>query len=191
MAFIRESGVAGATLGVSPAPRTRTASGDDRRPSIPTGARAPPSSVCDNLEMSSWGDIEKDAPDFALRVRKRFEAGTNKTPASLRRDGAPRISASEMEFGTDGEVTVGMMPGSMKLLDARRDPRVALHSPALEPPKDDPSSSPGDAKSRAGTWTDMVSPGWAGNLTSMTSMWMMPTSGWRTVIFPVRACSTL
>jgi len=51
-----------------------------------------------------------------------------------------------MEFGTDGEVTVGMMPGSMKLLDVRRDLRVALHSPALEPPKDDPSSSPGDAK---------------------------------------------
>jgi len=43
----------------------------------------------------------------------------------------------------------------------------------------------------AGTWTDMVSPGWAGNFVSMTSMWMIPTSGWRTVIFPVRACSTL
>ncbi len=39
-----------------------------------------------------------------------------------------------------------MMPGSMKLLDVRRDSRVALHSPTLEPPKGDPSSGPGDAK---------------------------------------------
>jgi len=30
---------------------------------------------------------------------------------------------------------------------------------------------------RAGTWTDMVSAGWAGNFVSMTSMWMIPTSG--------------
>jgi hypothetical protein len=40
--------------------------------------------------------IEHDAPDFAARVRSRFEAGTNKTLATLRRDGAPRISASEL-----------------------------------------------------------------------------------------------
>jgi len=51
-----------------------------------------------------------------------------------------------MEFSSAGEVTLGMMPGSTKLLDVRRDPRVALHSPTLEPPKDDPSSGPGDAK---------------------------------------------
>ncbi len=37
-----------------------------------------------------------------------------------------------MEFSSDGEVTLGMMPGSMKLLDVRRDPRVALDSPTLE-----------------------------------------------------------
>ena len=39
-----------------------------------------------------------------------------------------------------------MMPGSTKLLDVRHDPRVALHSPTLEPPKDDPGSGLGDAK---------------------------------------------
>jgi hypothetical protein len=63
----------------------------------------------------------------------------------LRRDGAPRISGSELQFA-DGEVTLGMMSGSMKLLDVRRDPRVALHSPTIEPPKDDMSAWPGDAK---------------------------------------------
>jgi hypothetical protein len=51
-----------------------------------------------------------------------------------------------MEFSSDGEVTLGMMVGSMKLFDVRRDPRVALHSPTLEPPKDDPRSGPRDAK---------------------------------------------
>jgi hypothetical protein len=39
-----------------------------------------------------------------------------------------------------------MMGGSMKLLDVRRDPRVALHSPTIEPPKHDMSTWPGDAK---------------------------------------------
>ena len=96
--------------------------------------------------MPSWSEIELDAPDFAVRVRNRFDAGTNKTLATLRRDGAPRLSASETEFSAEGEVTLGMMSGSMKLLDVRRDPRVALHSPTMEPSKDDPGSGPGDAK---------------------------------------------
>jgi len=50
-----------------------------------------------------------------------------------------------MTFSSDGEVTLGMMPASMKLRDVRRDPRVALHSPTLEPPAD-PTQWEGDAK---------------------------------------------
>jgi hypothetical protein len=96
--------------------------------------------------MPAWHEIEKDAPEFARRVRSRFDAGTNKTSASLRRDGAPRVNASEMEFSSDGEVTLGMMSDSMRLLDVRRDPRVAIHGPTFEPPTDDPNSGPGDAK---------------------------------------------
>jgi hypothetical protein len=45
--------------------------------------------------MASWRQIEKDAPEFAVRVRARFDAGTNKMIATLRRDGSPRISATE------------------------------------------------------------------------------------------------
>ena len=93
--------------------------------------------------MASWADIERDAPELAERVRQRFDAGTNKTIATLRRDGAPRISGSELGF-VDGEVVLGMMPGSMKLLDVRRDPRIAVHSPTVEPPDD--GAWPGDAK---------------------------------------------
>jgi hypothetical protein len=106
--------------------------------------------------VAPWREIEREAPDFAARVRERFDAGTNKTIATLRRDGAPRISASELTFA-DGEVTLGMMSGSVKLLDVRRDPRIAVHSPTIEPPADDPSAGPGDAK-LAGTVVEIAPP---------------------------------
>lgn len=95
--------------------------------------------------MASWHEIEKDHPDFAATVRARFDAGTNKTIATLRRDGSPRISGTELAFA-DGEITFGSMGGSMKLFDVRRDPRIAIHSPSIEPPADHPEQWPGDAK---------------------------------------------
>jgi hypothetical protein len=85
--------------------------------------------------MARWSEIERDAAGFASRVRERFDAGTNKTIATLRADGSPRISATELLFA-DGEVTLGMMPRSLKLADVTRDPRVAIHCPTLEPPED-------------------------------------------------------
>jgi hypothetical protein len=94
--------------------------------------------------MTRWEEIEKDAPEFARRVRGRFDAGTNKTIATLRPDGAPRISAIELTFA-DGEVTFGMMGGSRKLADVRRDPRIAIHCPTVEPPED-VAAWDGDAK---------------------------------------------
>ncbi|MBM2617617.1 pyridoxamine 5'-phosphate oxidase family protein [Actinoplanes sp. LDG1-06] len=95
--------------------------------------------------MASWHEIENEAPAFAERVKSLFEAGTNKTIATLRRDGSPRISANEAKF-EDGELTFGMMADSVKLADVRRDPRIAMHAPTLEPPADNPESGPGDAK---------------------------------------------
>lgn len=94
--------------------------------------------------MATWQEIEKDAPEFAERVRSVFAAGKHKTIATLRADGSPRISGSECEFA-DGEVTFGMMGDSRKLADVRRDPRLALHSPSLDPPEDQGTWS-GDAK---------------------------------------------
>ncbi|MDQ1745335.1 MAG: hypothetical protein QOE23_3674 [Pseudonocardiales bacterium] len=95
--------------------------------------------------MASWQELARDAPDFAARVRERFDAGTNKTLATLRRDGSPRISGTELRIA-DGQVTLGMMPASVKLADVRRDPRVAIHSPTLEPPPGDPGAWLGEAK---------------------------------------------
>lgn len=95
--------------------------------------------------MAAWREIDVDAPEFAARVRERFDVGTNKTIATLRRDGSPRISGTELRFTDDGRVTLGMMDDSMKLHDVRRDPRVAIHSPTFEPPED-PTAWAGDAK---------------------------------------------
>lgn len=72
------------------------------------------------------------APDFAARVQARFDAHKHKTLATLRKDESPRISGIEAEF-RDGEVVLGMMHGSLKALDLRRDPRLALHSGTQNP----------------------------------------------------------
>ena len=78
-------------------------------------------------------------------MRARFDAGTNKTIATVRADGSPRISAVELQL-KDGQATFGMMGGSRKLADVLRDPRIAVHCPTLEPPEGDPSAWEGDAK---------------------------------------------
>ncbi len=106
--------------------------------------------------MARWQDIEKASGEFAAKVQARFDAGTNKTIATLRRDGSPRISGTELKF-ENGEITFGMMGGSMKLLDVRRDPRIAVHSPTIEPPADAPEKWPGDAK-LAGTAVEIPEP---------------------------------
>lgn len=96
--------------------------------------------------MATWDEVALAAPEFAAAVRDRFAVRKHATLATLRRDGAPRISGSEVEFGDDGNLYVGMMPGSRKALDLRRDPRLALHSATIDPPADDAAGWPGEAK---------------------------------------------
>jgi hypothetical protein len=92
--------------------------------------------------MVRWADVEREAPELAARARELFGRGVNKTIATIRADGAPRISGTELEF-EGGEVTLGMMGGSRKLADVRRDPRVAIHCPTPDATTD---TWPGDAK---------------------------------------------
>lgn len=94
--------------------------------------------------MSSWAEFSAEVPEFARRVQERFDAGTHKTIATLRSDGSPRISGTELSF-VDGQVRLGMMPGSRKGDDVRADPRVAIHSPTADPPTD-PAKWAGEAK---------------------------------------------
>jgi hypothetical protein len=81
--------------------------------------------------MASWHDIETDTPELAQLVRSRIEQHTVAMLATLRRDGAPRISAIETTFG-DGELWLGMMPDSLKAKDLLRDPRFALHGATVD-----------------------------------------------------------
>jgi hypothetical protein len=84
------------------------------------------------------------APELAGKVRALFDAHRHKTMATLRKDGSPRISGTEVSFA-DGDLWLGGMHESMKALDLRRDPRLALHSATVDPP-DDPTAWEGDAK---------------------------------------------
>lgn len=95
--------------------------------------------------MVRWGDVEREAPDLAREVRDRFRVGRHATMATLRRDGSPRISGTEVEFA-DGEVVLGSMPGAVKALDLRRDQRVAIHSPTVDPPAEEADAWRGEAK---------------------------------------------
>jgi hypothetical protein len=95
--------------------------------------------------MASWEEFAAAEPEFEQRVRARFTARKHSTLATLRRDGSPRISGTELGFN-DGQLILGMMPGSMKARDLRRDPRLALHSPTEDTSEDDPSSWRGEAK---------------------------------------------
>jgi len=90
--------------------------------------------------MPSWSDFEAAAPELAASVRRRLDAHTHKTLATVRADGSPRISGTESRF-VDGELWIGSMPGALKARDLQRDPRFALHSGS-----DDPPGWDGDAK---------------------------------------------
>ncbi|HEX2118334.1 MAG TPA: pyridoxamine 5'-phosphate oxidase family protein [Acidimicrobiales bacterium] len=96
--------------------------------------------------MARWQEFVAADPDFAGHVRRCFDIRKHATLATLRKDGSPRISGSEVEFDDDGEIYLGMMAGSLKARDLRRDARLALHCPTEDAPEGDPSSWLGDAK---------------------------------------------
>lgn len=95
--------------------------------------------------VSSWSEFASEAPELAAQVRERFGARKHATMATLRADGSPRISGTEVAF-TDGHLVLGSMPGARKAQDLRRDPRVAIHSPTEDPPEGSPDAWPGEAK---------------------------------------------
>jgi hypothetical protein len=83
--------------------------------------------------MPSWREVEAEVPELAARARRFLDAHVHKTLATLRRDGSPRISGTEVDFA-DGELWLGSMWRSLKALDLQRDPRFALHSGSTESP---------------------------------------------------------
>lgn len=95
--------------------------------------------------MVTWRQFEDAEPDFAADVRALFDAGRHKTIATVRADGAPRISGIECEFA-DGRLTFGSMVGARKAADLVRNPRFALHGPTFHPVDGKEREWPGEAK---------------------------------------------
>ncbi|MEV5488260.1 pyridoxamine 5'-phosphate oxidase family protein [Streptomyces bobili] len=75
----------------------------------------------------NWAAFAEAEPDLARVTEERFGAFTHHVLATLRKDGSPRTSGLEARF-LDGELWLGMMPGSLKVLDLRRDPRFSLQA---------------------------------------------------------------
>lgn len=90
--------------------------------------------------MPAWSEVVAEVPDFAARVEDILNAHLHKTMATLRRDGAPRISGTELTL-KDGELWLGGDAASRKVQDLLRDPRAAIHNAPV-----DPEIVEGDAK---------------------------------------------
>jgi hypothetical protein len=95
--------------------------------------------------MVSWREFEREAPELAGPVRAAFGRAKHATMATLRADGSPRISGTEVDFADDGCLRLGSMAGAVKARDLLRDPRVAVHSPTADPGEGG-AEWPGEAK---------------------------------------------
>ena len=87
--------------------------------------------------MPDWNEVVAAAPELAAAAEARFRATKHHVLATLRRDGSPRVSGTEVDFA-DGQLRVGSMWQAVKARDLRRDGRFALHA------------NPGDGSMRGG-----------------------------------------
>jgi hypothetical protein len=90
--------------------------------------------------MIPWSQFAKEAPETETVFRRRLDATGLALMATLRADGSPRISPLEPQV-LDERLWLGMMPGSTKTNDLRRDPRLCLHTATA-----DKDVADGDAK---------------------------------------------
>ena len=90
--------------------------------------------------MTTWDEFAAEAPELAASVRARFEAEKHHVLATVRADGSPRVSGTEVGF-RNGQLYLGSMAGAWKAKDLQRDPRCAIHAHT-----GDGSLAGGDAK---------------------------------------------
>lgn len=102
--------------------------------------------------MTSWQQFAEEAPELARGVRDRFEAAKHHVLATLRADGSPRVSGTEVDFTDAGELQFGSMLAARKAVDLQRDGRCALHANP-----GDGSMTGGDAKV-SGVATEVLDP---------------------------------
>lgn len=101
--------------------------------------------------MATWEQFAQAEPEFAASVWARFAATKHHVLATLRRDGSPRVSGTEVRI-VGPNLTIGSMINAMKAVDLHRDGRFALHANP-----GDGSMAGGDAK-LAGTAAEITDP---------------------------------
>jgi len=74
-----------------------------------------------------WSDLERAAPSLAARARELVVAPGVCLVATVRRDGAPRLSPVEPLL-LDGDLWLSMLWGSRKAADLLADDRILVHS---------------------------------------------------------------
>jgi Pyridoxamine 5'-phosphate oxidase len=107
--------------------------------------------VGDNARMTTWEEFSGAEPALAAAVRARFEAARHHILATVRRDGSPRVSGTEVRF-SDPDLLLGSMWQSVKARDLQRAGRYALHANP-----GDGSMEGGDAK-LSGTAVEITDP---------------------------------
>ncbi len=96
--------------------------------------------------MATWEQFAQAEPEFAAAVLARFAATKHHVLATVRRDGSPRVSGTEVRV-VGPNLTIGSMLNAMKVVDLRRDSRFALHANP-----GDGSMAGGDAKLAGTAW---------------------------------------
>ena len=79
-----------------------------------------------------WSELEAGAPEVAAAGCELIERFGYVLAGTIRRDGTPRISPVEAHF-VAGELTLAMMPRTLKARDLFRDPRLVLNVPIPDP----------------------------------------------------------
>ncbi|MFV0460745.1 MAG: pyridoxamine 5'-phosphate oxidase family protein [Actinomycetales bacterium] len=95
--------------------------------------------------MASWDEFAREAPGLCDAISPIVTRRRHHALATLRADGSPRLSGSEVEI-RDGWLYLGSMPGARKAMDLRRDPRLSLLALSDDPAQDDASSWAGDVR---------------------------------------------
>jgi hypothetical protein len=76
--------------------------------------------------MASWSEFEAAAPELAEVVRRRLDAHTHKTIATIRRDGAEEVTDPERVQEVNGEAAASG-PSHLFRLDLREVSTVGLN----------------------------------------------------------------
>jgi hypothetical protein len=81
--------------------------------------------------MITFAELLRTVPTIASPIEARLRSTGLGVLGTIRSDGSPRVSPIEVSL-QDHRLYVGMMPGSRKLADVRRDARVMLLTPLAD-----------------------------------------------------------